>query len=67
MQRARHSLEEQVGGLIDHGGRRRRRRDAAPPVATEAEEPQRYGLTARATLAIRAARASDRPAERRVA
>ncbi len=67
MQRARFTLEEQVGGLIDHDEDAPRRRAASPHPAIDVEEPQRYGLTARATLAIRAARATDAPAQRRVA
>jgi hypothetical protein len=63
MRRARYNLEEQVGGLIDHEDRPARRHEV-PPVA---DEPQRYGLTARATLAIRAARASGERTHRRVA
>jgi hypothetical protein len=66
MHRARHNLEEQVGGLIDHDDRRRRRR-TSPPLPSDEEAPQRYGLTARTTPAIRATRASDGTAERRVA
>ena len=67
MRRERFNLEEQVGGLIDHGGRRERRREAPKAPAPESEAPQRYGLTKRATLAIRASRASGQPAHRRVA
>jgi hypothetical protein len=66
MHRARHNLEEQVGGLIDHDDRRRRRR-TGPPLPSGEEVPARYGLTARATPTVRATRASDGTAERRVA
>jgi hypothetical protein len=67
MRRERSSLEDQVGGLIDHGGRRSRRRDAQQASASDPVEPERYDLTGKATVAIRAARASGEPAHRRVA
>jgi hypothetical protein len=67
MRRERFNLEEQVGGLIDHGGRRERRHEAPSAPAPEAEAPRHYGLTKRATLAIRAARASGERTHRRVA
>ena len=67
MRRERFNLEEQVGGLVDHSDRRERRREAPQAPATDTAASERYGLTRRATLAIRAARASGEPAHRRVA
>jgi hypothetical protein len=67
MRRARFNLEDQVGGLIDHGSRRERRREAPEQPESEPVDPGRYGLTVQATVAIRAARASDEHTRRRVA
>ena len=67
MRRERSNVEEQVGGLIDHRERRARRREAPQVSESELVEPQRYGLTPQATVAIRAERASSAPAHRRVA
>jgi hypothetical protein len=64
MRRERYNLEDQVGGLIDAGGRRSRRRGSAPIQRPEPAEPERYPLTQQATLAIRAARVSAEPAHR---
>jgi hypothetical protein len=67
MRSARCNLEDQVGGLIDHGDRRVRRREARPASSSELVEPERYDLAPQAQVAIRAARASSEPAQRRVA
>ena len=67
MRATRFNLEDQVGGLIDRHESRPRRRDVAPPAPTEPAEPERYPLTKRATLAIRASRASGDGSRRRVA
>jgi hypothetical protein len=58
----RHTIEEQVGGLVDHEPRRPRRREVA-----DIPLPVRHELRASTTFAIRATRASDDTAERRVA
>ncbi len=61
MSRARSNLEDQVGGLLDHDPSRSRRRASAPVLAAE---PERYPLTARSAVTIRAARAADAPERR---
>lgn len=61
------NIEDQVGGLIDHHDRQARRRSARRVPESEPVEPERYELTARAKPRIRAERASDAPAHRRVA
>ena len=63
MRRARHNLEEQVGGLIDHNDRRVRR----PATASDLGELERYHLTTAAPVQIRAVRASSETSHRRVA
>ncbi len=67
MRGARFNLEDQVGGLVDHHDARRRRRDPARVLPPEPAEPERYPLTKRGSLAIRAARASGDGARRDVA
>jgi hypothetical protein len=65
MRSARFNLEDQVGGLIDHGDRRVRRREA--PSSSEPVEPEGYDLAPQPQVAIRATRASGADADRRVA
>jgi hypothetical protein len=67
MRRERYNLEEQVGGLIDHGERRVRRHEPAPAAVSDPVEPERYTLTTSGPVSIRAVRAASAPAHRRVA
>jgi hypothetical protein len=64
MRRERFNLEEQVGGLVDHGSRWHRRRSSPVAPTPEPVEPERYPLTPRGTLAIRASRAAGEPSRR---
>ncbi|MDP1820401.1 MAG: hypothetical protein Q8K58_11015 [Acidimicrobiales bacterium] len=66
MRRARSSLEDQVGGLVDDAHRRTHGR-AALAAAPEAVEPRRYPSAPEGTVAIRADRADGRATGRRVA
>jgi hypothetical protein len=61
MSRSRSNLEDLVGGLLDPGPGRGRRK-ATPLVS--AAEPDRYPLTARGAVTIRATRAVDPPDQR---
>ncbi len=66
MRHARFSLEEQVGGLVDHDDDGPARRRATRTETHLAEELPRYELR-RGAPAIRADRASDAGSSRRVA
>jgi hypothetical protein len=66
MRRELSNLEDQVGGLAGRERARAHRRAASRSAAPAPATPERYDLTGKATVSIRAARASS-PEARQVA